>query len=439
MHITRSKERNQKTSIGFAHESCNMCSFPILVIEGEKSISRKLKSVLKERHGYATVLASTMSEALLTLHTQPFHIAITDFSLPDAPDGEIIDLLTKHRISTIAMTDSLDKEIRDTILKKGAIDYISKQSVNSIEYAADMAHRIYKYHHKQVLVVDDSLFSRSVLKIALEKLQFNVVTASNGSEALSILSKSPEIQLVLIDYEMPDMNGCDLIHEIRKRFSKEDIAIIGISSRNQSDISAQFLKSGANDFVMKQFSYEEMFCRIIQNLDMLELIRTNRDAAFRDSLTGIHNRRYFFEKGVKLHKHASRNGYAVAAMINVDFFDKIADTYGQNCGERVLIKLANLLTQYFGDYLVARLGCEKFVVLIDGMSLVDALAVFEAFCLSVATTSINHEKIPVCFTVSIGLTDQLGKSIDDFIKVANQLMNIAKSDGHNRVVSKYSV
>jgi len=434
MSNTRSDQRHHKVGSPLVHNGCSKCTCPILIVEDQRSIANMLASVIEDRYGYATVVTGTLAETAQILESQPVHLAIADLNLPDAPYGEVIDLLHKHRISTIALTGAFGREMRETILKKGAIDYIPKQSPHSIEYAVEMADRIYKNHHTDVLVVDDSLSSRALLKHILEMQQFNVIAASDGPEALSVLQERPDIRLALVDYEMPGMNGFELIHEIRKRSSKEELAIIGISASEEGEMSAQFLKSGANDFVRKPYSYEEILCRIGQNLEMLELIRPNREAAYRDFLTGLHNRRHFFEQGAKLHQQASQHGGAVAAMLDVDHFKKVNDTYGHDAGDIVLIELARLLSRHFGQYLLARLGGEEFAVIIGGTTLKTARELLEAFRLEAENSPAQYDDQTIPYTVSIGLTDQLGESVDDFIKTADQHLYQAKTGGRNRIV-----
>lgn len=432
--------RNEQRQLGFidnhAYEGCSKCTCPILIIEDQKSIAQLMEAIIKDRYGYATIIAASLAEAEAAIASQCIHLAISDLNLPDAPYGEIIDLLSHHKISTIALTGAFGHELRETILKKGAIDYIPKQSVHAIEYAVEMANRIYENHHTDVLVVDDSLSSRAVLKHILEKLQFNVLTASNGTEALSIIETRPEIRLALIDYEMPGMNGFQLIHEIRKSVSKEELAIIGVSASDSGEVSAQFLKSGANDFVRKPYSYEEILCRIGQNLEVLELIRRNRRAAYLDFLTGVHNRRFFFQEGSRLHKQISSHAItAVAAMLDVDHFKKINDTYGHDCGDAVLKEFAGILSRHFRKNLLARVGGEEFAVILENVSLEEAHVLLEKCRHEVETTPVMCGPVTITYTMSVGLSCRAGATIDEFIKAADHHLYAAKRAGRNCIVS----
>ena len=89
------------------------------------------------------------------------------------------------------------------------------------------------------------------------------------------------------------MNGDELCAEIRRLYSNDEKAIIGISGADSSALSSLFLKNGANDYLHKPFNSEEFYCRLSQNVDMLEQIATIKRQANTDYLTNLPNRRYF--------------------------------------------------------------------------------------------------------------------------------------------------
>ena len=105
----------------------------------------------------------------------------------------------------------------------------------------------------KIMVVDDSKSSSEIITFMLEKLNFTVINAKNGQEALTLLNNNQDTQIVLTDYAMPDMDGVQLTYRIRQNYSKEKLAIIGISGLNDEMLSANFIKNGANDFLIKPF------------------------------------------------------------------------------------------------------------------------------------------------------------------------------------------
>ena len=430
--------RNQKRAPHRSLDQLFASAFdsPVLVIEDQKSLAGLLAAMIRERWGCEVHLAHSLEQTANLLSTQdpPYRVAVCDLNLPDAPYGEVIDLVKSADVAAIALTGSFGEDLREAILKKGVIDYVPKDSTNSFGYVTELVGRLQKNYRIKLLVVDDSLSARAVLKHILEMLRFTVLTANDGAEALAVLEAHPDIALMLSDYAMPVMDGFELTAQARKLYGKERLAIIGISASEDKLISSQFLKNGANDFITKPYSYEEILCRVNQNLEMLEIIRINRDAATRDYLTRLYNRRYFFETGSPLHAAAkSRQRPLTAAMLDIDHFKKINDQYGHDCGDEVLRQVARLLDHHLGQWLVARLGGEEFAVLLEETTLDEARGHLEALRQAIAATPLSCGGRTIPVTISIGLSGQPGESIDDTIKSADLALYQAKEGGRNRV------
>ena len=107
--------------------------------------------------------------------------------------------------------------------------------------------------------------------------------------------------------QLPVMDGFALTAEIRKNKSKDEIAVIGMSAAGNPVLSARFLQNGANDFVRKPYHEEEFAWRINQNIEMLDNIMKLKDAAVKDHLTGLYNRRNFFNAAEKFYENAKRD------------------------------------------------------------------------------------------------------------------------------------
>ncbi len=410
--------------------------FSVLLIEDQRSLSQMAAAMLKERWNCEVHIATSMSEARVALSSNTsFFLAVSDLHLPDAAHGEIIDVLHEARLPTIAITGHFDKELRALTLKKGVLDYVIKDSLNAFEYLTELVGRLYKNQFIQVLAVDDSATSRAYLKHMLGTQFFQVLTAGSGLEALKIIESNPGIRIILTDYNMPEMDGFKLVSEIRKSHGKDRIAIIGLSASDDSDLSARFLKIGANDFLSKPFSFEELTWRVNQNIEMLEHIDIIRDVANRDFLTGLFNRRYFFENGAGLFvKTYAEKKQLVVAMMDIDHFKRINDTYGHDCGDTVLKDMAGLLSAHFKTYLVARLGGEEFAVLAEGDSFADISDHFEAFHQSVAKTPSHCDAKTISYTISIGLCPTRLDSLDAMLKQADNNLYLAKQGGRNQII-----
>jgi diguanylate cyclase (GGDEF)-like protein len=402
---------------------------PILVVEDQKSTAEYTAALIRDRWNCEVHIADSLQAARLALGstTPAIKVAICDLNLPDAPYGEVIDLMNEYGVAAIALTGAYGEELRSSLSKKGVVDFIPKGSVNAYEYTVGLAGKVQENYHTSILVVDDSLSARALYKHMCELLRFKVFTATNGKQALEVLEAHPEISLMLTDFAMPVMDGYALTANARAKYSKDKLAIIGISGGADEEISSNFLKCGANDYLAKPFSYQEFLCRIHQNLDML----ANRDAAQRDFMTGLYNRRYFFEAGARIYHQPPAKGL-VAGMIDLDFFKKINDNYGHDCGDQVIRHFASLLKDYFAEHLVARIGGEEFAVLLEDSDQVRDL--FEALRSAVNRSCIDFGEHKISYTISVGLSGKLGTNIDDLIKNADIALYQAKHNNRDQVV-----
>ena len=219
---------------------------------------------------------------LLEAAQHEFFVAVLDLNLPDAPNGEIIDLVQAHDIPIIVLTATMNDAQRGQLLEQGVIDYVIKEGVVGIDYVVRSVRRLAENQSTEVLVVDDSRVFREFLSGLLELHGFIVHTAADGIEGLARYEQHGAIQLVITDYNMPNMDGLEMVIELRKRCSPEELAIICVSETRQDGMVARFLKRGASDYLNKPFGIEEFYCRVDQNIDMLRALRTARDVANRD-------------------------------------------------------------------------------------------------------------------------------------------------------------
>ncbi|MFZ2540922.1 MAG: response regulator, partial [Gallionella sp.] len=223
---------------------------PVLLIEDQKSLSQMMEAMLHEAWGCDVYVAASLLEAkqLLQTHGSRFIAAVCDLNLPDAPNGEVVDLIKKYDVPVIAITGTFSKELRDMVVKKGIVDYVLKEGINSYDYIVDLVGRLYNNIKIKVLIADDSPSARDVLKHMLSVQRLNVLIAGDGLEAIEMIDQHSDIKLVIVDYNMPKIDGFSFVLEARKRMGKDKLAIIGISGVDGGNISAQFLKHGANDF-----------------------------------------------------------------------------------------------------------------------------------------------------------------------------------------------
>lgn len=408
----------------------------ILVVEDNKTLAKLIAKKINLELGFEVEVAYSFLEAKLFLKRYSYFLTLVDLNLPDAPNGEIVDHILESGNHVIVLSGNIDKTFRANMLKKNIIDYVNKGGVDDINFIINTIARLKKNKEHKILVVDDSMVFRKQMQSMLENMFFKVITVAHGEEALGILNSVSDISLVLTDYHMPVMDGLELTTEIRKKYTKNDLTIITISGDNDDDTTAMFLKSGANDYIKKPFSKEEFSCRINNSIEALENIYTITNHANRDFLTGLYNRRYFFSNMLPYFEKAIADSEKFTiAVIDIDYFKKINDTYGHEIGDRVINNLADILrTNISQDDIVARFGGEEFCIVLKNITPEQALSRFEKIREKVQNTIVsleNEEKIK--FTVSIGVLLHPEETLEESINQADMLLYNAKQNGRNRI------
>lgn len=403
----------------------------ILIVEDSLPIIQ-LHTYLVKKTGFEPVVVMTF-EALKALEDDlsTFFCAIIDYSLPDAENGEAIPYLIDRNVPGIVMTGMLDDAIRDKMLLLPIVDYITKESKQAYNYLQNLIFRLQKNKFVKVLVVDDSASARTYLSNLLKRHNYQVLSANSGSDALQVMQQHSDIKLVITDKEMPNMDGLELCNEIRAHQTKDQISIVGISGANNHSLTAKFIKNGANDFLQKPFCPEEFYCRVQQNIEHIESIETITRQANTDYLTKLYNRRFYFEN---LAPKVESGETQTLAMMDIDFFKSVNDTYGHEAGDIVLKKVAALLEQHFTHNLVARMGGEEFSVYFEDESLDDAEEKLEKFRAELEATAILSSHGEIKCTISIGLARGQFTALDQLLNMADELLYDAKETGRNCIV-----
>ncbi len=398
---------------------------------------RKIESVFNVPVFWAKSLAET--ERLLEVGSGKFSMALLDFNLPDAPNGEVIDRVVEEGISSFVFTSNMSDKVRNLVWSKKVADYILKEDPNSLGYIVTAMQQLADNHNSIILVVDDSTTYRAMLSELLYIRQYRVITATSGEAALDTLKKHPEIKLVITDYNMPGIDGASLCQKIREEKKADRLAIIGASSENDPTLGARFLKSGADDFLVKgKFLVEEFYSRVQRCLKQIDLFGQIREIAIRDFLSGMHNRRYFFEAGAELITQYVQMGESLyCAIMDIDFFKRVNDTYGHNAGDIVIQSVGQMLQEFGGTRdIVARIGGEEFCFLGPIDSIDDGLERCDKLRQHIETTTIPVGKHPdesVNITISIGVCFASDGHLDDLVKKADECLYRAKEKGRNRV------
>lgn len=409
----------------------------ILLVEDSHVFSDVLRTKIVQELGYEVDCAPDFAtaQALLAKDTAYF-IALLDLGLPDAPTGASVDLVREHNIPAVVFTGEISDDVQEFIWTKRVVDYVLKEGPHSVEYILTLVARIARNRSTKILVVDDSYVARQHLKNLLEVHQYQVMEASNGVEGMQCVEEHPDVKLVLTDFHMPEMDGFELVKRLRQRYGMEQVAIIGLSTQGNHKLAVRFIKHGANDFISKPFLSEQFYCRVVQNITLVEHFEALRAQSRLDYLTGLFNRRYLFDAGQPLLARAHRKEDTICiGMIDIDFFKKINDAHGHGVGDEVLRNISKILGHSFRrSDIVCRYGGEEFCVLGTDMDPEKAARIFEGVRQHIEETPTLVEGHEVHATVSIGICTELKGSLEEMLREADQKLYLAKRQGRNRVV-----
>lgn len=410
----------------------------LLLVENSKTMASLLLSEFEKIENLEVDWADCMhkAESLLQQAEEPYGLALTCLILPDADDDKIIRLITGYQVPTIIFSATFDNKIRNSLINiPGVVDYVVKESPATLRYLSNMVHRLMNNRLITALVVDDSRVMRRHVGALLRQYQFKVLEAGNGQEALEILRRNRDIKLVVTDYNMEPIDGFQLTKKIRETWEKEELAIIGLSAVDSTTLSARFIKIGANDFITKPFQPEEFFCRVSQNMDLIEKTQALQDAAMKDFLTGLYNRRFFFEKGQRQLDCARCEGKPIAlAMLDIDHFKSVNDTFGHHVGDEVLQTIAMLICEIAPEQaLIARMGGEEFCILLDGLDGDELRELFEKMRVAIQRNEFASLQERKFVTTSFGVVEDDSSSLDALVRKADELLYDSKETGRNKV------
>ncbi len=300
---------------------------------------------------------------------------------------------------------------------------------------------------KGVLIIDDDDFIKKLIARLLqsESLFENYFFAADGMEGFKLLkSKRKEIDLVFCDLNMPLFDGFKFLQLKGRDDSLFDIPVIILTGAEEKDLKLRGLNEGANDYLTKPADPQEIIARTRVQLKIKllqdELKRKNKileELSHTDTLTHIFNRRYFMEMMEREFARSMRYGRPLSfAIIDIDHFKDINDTYGHQVGDTVLIEFVSLIKSGLRKHdIIGRYGGEEFTILLPETPLENGIKVLERHRRNIESKKFAGELgIKVTFSGGItGIPDANISSVDEMIKCADQALYRAKREGRNRI------
>ena len=295
-----------------------------------------------------------------------------------------------------------------------------------------------KTEKRTILIIDDSDSCIATLTRVLDN-EFSIIVEKSGHEGIETAKKIvPDI--IILDIQMPDMDGFETIKVLKKTVSTRNIPVIFITALTKIADEEKGLKLGGSDFITKPFSADIVKLRVRNQIRMLDYISTIEQLSRIDQLTGLPNRRSFHERLTAEWKLAIREGTTISIMVmDIDHFKNCNDTFGHLLGDAVLQKIATVIkgnARKPTDF-AARWGGEEFIVLLPKTDAEGALMVAESIREDIEDYTIifkDNRKTKVTMSVGVNTHSPTKDcSVNSFLHFADNALYAAKGNGRNNV------
>ena len=298
---------------------------------------------------------------------------------------------------------------------------------------------------KNILVVDDDKLNLATARKVLSE-DYKVIPVVRGEQALSYLKNGTcDIDIILLDINMPEMDGFQVFYKIREMEHCQNIPVIFLTADDDTETETRCFKEGAVDFITKPFVPAVMRSRIGRALELEELRRNLADKleqktrevtdmkskSRQDALTGLWNRVYTEET---VNEMISQGTKGALLMIDMDNFKAINDNYGHIAGDQTLKMFADTLRTLSGrDDVLCRIGGDEFVVFIKDVTSKNVLGSRAAEIISDLCIKLEKCNFETNSSVSIGIAQTPGDGMD-FNKLynsADKALYYVKQNGKN--------
>ena len=291
--------------------------------------------------------------------------------------------------------------------------------------------------NSNVLVVDDNPQNLQVVGNLLKPHNLNLQFVMSGDKVIEAVTEHPP-DLILLDIQMPGMDGFEVSRTLHQHPLYTDIPVIFLTAAYKDEESiVKGFQSGGVDYVTKPFFSEELIARIKTHLQLKKYKEYLKELSYTDSLTGLLNRRSMLDRIHEEKKRTRRSGIPFTVVIaDVDYFKKVNDTYGHDCGDVVLQEIAKTLKQTVREQdCLARWGGEEFLLLLPETDGGGGITLSNKLRHVVEEMNVECRSNRIHVTMTFGISDcNLENSITECIKQADEALYKGKEEGRNRCI-----
>ncbi|WP_444997179.1 diguanylate cyclase [Aliikangiella sp. IMCC44359] len=285
-----------------------------------------------------------------------------------------------------------------------------------------------------LLIVDDQPANIQMLATILQD-NYQIKVTTNGKDCLKIANNSPQPDLILLDIEMPDMNGYEVLRQLRASQVTIDIPVIFVTAKVDYDDEEMGLELGAVDYITKPIHPAIVKVRVKNQI----MIKHQKDQliqmALHDQLTKLYNRHYLMETArLKIAKSLRHKVPVSIAIMDLDHFKLINDNHGHEIGDKVLIAIGELLLGHTRkEDITARIGGEEFVIIFDHCNQIDVEV--KANHLREKIEQLKPQQLNITASIGVSQLDFNGETLEQLLNRADKALYQAKKQGRNKVIA----
>lgn len=390
--------------------------------------------------GFKVQSFAELRELVDAVQSVPPDVIVMDIIFPERPLGgcDTVQALQSGRekpIPTVFISSQGSLTNRLSAVRAGSSAYFEKP-INMTELCSTLSRltSVEKPEPYRVMIVDDDPPLAEYHALILREAGMITRVVNNPLQVMAPLCEfKPD--LILMDMYMPDYNGMELAKAIRQIGTFFGIPIVYLSSETDIDKQFQAMETGGDAFLTKPIAPQWLVSAVAVRAERMKIIRAQM---VRDSMTGLLNHTATKEQLDTAIALAQRKQEEVCfAMIDVDKFKRVNDTYGHPMGDRVLMALARLIRQRVRKSdIVGRFGGEEFAVILPGCTLAEAVSLLNEVRESFAAVIFQGKNETFSCTFSCGIAAlSLYGDAAALNAGADEALYAAKNSGRNLVMT----